>query len=137
MDNLHWIITVDVAVTLLLSRVLLTTHVYVPANALVTLGTLKTPTRVITGIPFGSRTSDVVISKIFLVMQTTLSNSPSLSVTLGNNGCIKTIRTKKHDCENKRNHPFLLGEASLASRSWKLMTLKQAIFRLPAVPGRT
>ena len=109
MDNLHWIITVDVSVTfiLLLSRALLMTHVYVPANALVTLGTLKTPRTVITSILFGSKTSNVVISGIFIETQTTLNNSPSLTVTLGNKGCIKTIKTKKkeHDkyhYENKR-----------------------------------
>ena len=30
------------------------------------MGTMKTPTGVITGIPFGSRTSNIVISGIFL-----------------------------------------------------------------------
>ena len=44
--------TLEIALTVLLSMVLMTRHMYDPANALVTLGTLYTPRTAGTGIPF-------------------------------------------------------------------------------------
>ena len=64
---------------------------YVPAYALVTLGTLKTPRLVETGIPFGLRTWNVVMSGMFLVVQAICNNSPSLIVASGKIGSLKAI----------------------------------------------
>ena len=70
--------------------VLMTQHVYDPANALVTLGTLYCPRIVGICIPFGSRIWNVVMSGMFLVIQDIANNCPSLTVTSGNNGRCKT-----------------------------------------------
>jgi hypothetical protein len=67
-------ITVEVALTVLLSIVLVTLHMYNPANALVTLGTLYTPNTVGTCILFGFRTWNVDISGMFLVIQEIVNN---------------------------------------------------------------
>ena len=71
---------------------LVTTQVYVPAKALVTLGTIKTPRTIGTDTPFGLKISNVVISGMFLVTQVICNKSPSLTVALENNGCCKTKR---------------------------------------------
>ena len=64
---------------------------YIPAYTLVTLGTLKTPRLVGTCIPFGSRTWNVVMSGMFLVVQVIFNNSPSLIVASGKPGSFKAI----------------------------------------------
>ena len=73
--------------------VLMTQHVYDPANALVTLGTLYCPKVVTvgTGVPFGPRIWKVVISAMFLVIQAIVNKSPSLTVASGKSGSLKAI----------------------------------------------
>jgi hypothetical protein len=83
--------TVEVELTVLLSIVLVTLHVYDPANDLVTLGTLYTPRTVGTGIPFGSRTWNVDMLGMFLVIQDIVNKSPSFTAASGNNGSCKAI----------------------------------------------
>ena len=82
--------TVAVAVTLALSSLRRTIHVYTPEAFLKTFGTLYTPRTVETGIPLGSRTWKVVISGIFLVRQVIFNNSPSLTVASPNKGSLRT-----------------------------------------------
>ena len=65
------------------------TQLYVPAYALVTLGTLKTSS-IETDIPLGLRILNVIMSGIFLVMQEISNRPPSLTVILGKSGCLRT-----------------------------------------------
>ena len=87
--------TVDVALMVLLLRVLVTTQVYTPEKFLVELSTVKTPTSMGTATPRGSRIWEVVISGIFLVIQVTFSVAPSLIVTSSNKGSLRTEEQTK------------------------------------------
>ena len=82
--------TVDVALTVELSRVLDTIQVYVPAKFLVTFSLVYTPRLVGTDILLGLRISNIVMSGIFLPTQVTFSVSSSLTVTSGNSGVLRT-----------------------------------------------
>ena len=90
MDNLCRITTLEVSVTVLLLTVLITTQLYIPVYSLVTFGTVKTPRDSLTGTPFGSRISNVVIAGMLFVVHVMLNSCPSSTITSGNTGCART-----------------------------------------------